>query len=294
MRRTLLALTLALAATSAVPSDARQGSHYRPGATGTLGVVATESPAPCRVGGPGLEAGGNAIDAAAATVFALNVARPQGCGLGGGGFLVYRSRTGKVRTLDFREIAPTAIKPDQFQGNGIYKQFTGHTTVGVPGVVAGMDAALARFGTLSFAQAIAPAEALARKGVRVTRTLATGIKDNAERFRRYPEAARIFLPGDQPLQAGSSFRQPELAADFRRLMRQGPSAFYTGTIARRVVAEMQGFQHPEIGDQGLLTMDDFKSYRPRWRAPVAGSYKGAQVFSMGPPTSGGVALLEML
>jgi gamma-glutamyltranspeptidase/glutathione hydrolase len=294
MRRTLLALTLSLLAVSAVPAKARQGSHYRAGVSGTMGVVATESPAAARIGRGVLEAGGNAVDAAAATVFALNVARPQGCGIGGGGFLVYRSRTGKVRSLDFREIAPAAIKPDQFQGNGLYKAFTGHTTVGVPGVVAGIDAALARYGTLSLRQAIAPAEQLARDGVRVTRTLATGTSDNAERFGRYPDTARIFLPGGQPLQAGSTFRQPALAADFRRLMRDGPSAFYTGTIARRVVAEMQGFQHPEIGDQGLLTMDDFAHYRPRWRPALEGTYKGAQIATMGPPTSGGVVLLEML
>src|SRR3954452_22423895 len=165
MRRTLLALTVALLAVSAVPAGAREGSHFRPGATGTLGVVATESPAASRVGRAVLESGGHAIDAAVATVFALNVARPQGCGIGGGGFLVYRSRTGKVRTLDFREIAPAAIRPDQFYGEGIYRQFTSHTTVRVPGVVAGMDAALARYGTLKFAQAIAPAEELARNGV---------------------------------------------------------------------------------------------------------------------------------
>src|SRR4051812_12751912 len=285
MRRTLLALTVSLLAVSAVPANARQGSHFRAGVSGSLGVVATESPAAARIGRGVLEAGGNAIDAATATVFALNVARPQGCGIGGGGFLVYRSRTGKVRTLDFRETAPAAIRPDQFQGNGIYRQFTGHTTVGVPGVVAGMDAALARYGTLRFAQAIAPAEELARNGVRVTRTLATGTKDNQERFGRYPESAKLFLPNCQPLQAGSTFRQPALAADFRRIMKNGPAAFYTGTIARRIVTEMQGFQHPDIGDQGLLTMDDFARYRPRWRAPLAGTYKGAQIFTMGPPTS---------
>src|SRR4051795_2214249 len=193
MRRTLLALTLALVAASAVPADARQGSHYRAGATGSLGVVATESPAAARIGRGVLEAGGNAVDAAAATVFALNVARPQSCGIGGGGFMVYRSRTGKVRTLDFREEAPAAIQADQFAGKGLYNAFTGHTTVGVPGVVAGMDAALARYGTVSLREAIAPAEALARDGVRVTRTMATGTRDNAERFRRYPATAAIFL-----------------------------------------------------------------------------------------------------
>jgi gamma-glutamyltranspeptidase/glutathione hydrolase len=294
VRRTLLLLALGLLAVSPVPARAREGSQFRPGVTGTLGVVATESPAAARVGRGVLEAGGNAVDAAAATVFALNVARPQSCGIGGGGFMVYRSGSGRVRTLDFRETAPAAIQPDQFQGQGLYRAFTGHTTVGVPGVVAGMDAALARYGTLSLREAIAPAEKLARDGVRVTRTLATGAKDNAERFSHYPEAARIFLPGGQPLQAGTTFRQPALAADLRRIMRQGPSAFYTGTIARRIVAEMQGFQHPEIGDQGLLTMQDFARYRARWRPPVTGAFKGAQIAAMGPPTSGGVVTLEML
>src|SRR4051812_26829770 len=172
MRRLLavLAAVVLLLALAGLPTaQARQGSRFHAGVTSRLGVIATESPAAARIGRAVLESGGNAIDAAAATVFALNVARPQSCGIGGGGFLVYRSRTGNVRTLDFREIAPAAIRPDQFQGNGIYKQFTGHTTVGVPGVVAGMDAALARYGTLSLPQAIAPAEQLARDGVRVTR-----------------------------------------------------------------------------------------------------------------------------
>src|SRR3954463_1975260 len=150
-----------------------------------------------------------------------------------------------------------------------------------------MDAALARYGTLSLREAIAPAEALARRGVRVTRTLATGTRDNAERFRRYPATAAIFLPGDQPLQAGADFRQPLLAADFRRIMRGGPAAFYRGTIARRIVAEMQGFQHPEIGDQGLLTMDALARYRALWRLPLTGTYKGAQIAAFPPPTSGG-------
>src|SRR4051812_16024379 len=224
----------------------------------------------------------------------MNVARPQSCGLGGGGFMVYRARTGRQRTLDFREYAPAAIKPDQFQGQGLYRAFTGHTTVGVPGVVAGMDAALARYGTLSLREAIAPAEELARGGVSVTRTLATGTRDNAERFRRYPATAAIFLPGDQPLQAGQTFRQPLLAADFRRIMRGGPAAFYRGTIARRIVTEMKGFQHPDIGDEGLLTMDDLAKYRALWRLPLTGTYEGAQIAAFPPPTSGGVALLEML
>src|SRR3954452_896235 len=294
MRRTILLLTLALLGVAALPAHAKEGTQFRPGATGRLGVIATESPAAARIGRGVLEAGGNAIDAAAATVFALNVARPQSCGIGGGGFMVYRSRTGKVRTLDFREEAPAAIRADQFAGKGLYNAFTGHTTVGVPGVVAGMDAALARYGTISLREAIAPAEALARAGVKVTRTMATGTIDNAVRFARYPAAQAIFNPGGRPLVAGQLFRQPLLAADLRRLMRGGAAAFYRGTIARRIVTEMKGFQHPEIGDAGLLTMDDFAAYHPVWRAPVIGTYKGAQIDAMPPPTSGGVATVEML
>src|SRR3954451_22982984 len=293
MRRTILALTLALVAVSAVPSRASQGSHFRPGVSGALGVVATESPAAARVGRGVLEAGGNAVDAADATVFALNVARPQSCGIGGGGFMVYRSHTGAVRALDFRETAPAAIRADQFTGKGLYNAFTGHTTVGVPGVVAGMDAALARYGTVSLREAIAPAEALARDGVRVTRTMATGTVDNAERLARYPAAQAIFNPGGRPLVARQQLPQPLLAADLRRIMRGGPAAFYRGTIARRIVTEMRSFQHPEIGDQGLLTMADLAAYHAVWRTPLTGTYKGAQIDAMPPPTSGGVATLEM-
>src|SRR4051794_41679727 len=198
MRRTILALTLALVAVSAVPSRASQGSHFSPGVTGRLGVVATESPAAARVGRGVLEAGGNAVDAAVATVFALNVARPQSCGIGGGGFMVYRSRTGKVRSLDFRETAPEAMEADQFAGKGLYNAFTGHTTVGVPGVVAGMDAALARYGTLSLREAVAPAEELARTGVRVTRTLAGGGAGAADPPRRHPAGAAVLPPRGPP------------------------------------------------------------------------------------------------
>ena len=118
MRRTVIILTLALLAVAAIPARATQGTQFRPGVTGTLGVIATESPAAARVGRGVLEAGGNAVDAAAATVFALNVARPQSCGIGGGGFMVYRSHTGKVRAVDFREEAPAAIQANQFSGTG--------------------------------------------------------------------------------------------------------------------------------------------------------------------------------
>src|SRR3954447_16035742 len=138
---------LAFCAAAAPGALAVQGSRYHEGVSGTAGVVATESPAAARAGRAVLARGGNAIDAAVTTVFALGAARPQSCGIGGGGFMVYRSPDGRVRALDFRETAPAAITATSLSGPGLHKTFTGHLTVGVPGTVAGMAAALERFGS---------------------------------------------------------------------------------------------------------------------------------------------------
>jgi gamma-glutamyltranspeptidase/glutathione hydrolase len=240
-----------------------------------------------------LESGGNAVDAAAATVFALNVARPQSCGIGGGGFMLYRSRTGRVRALDFRETAGAAATPRMFAGPGLHRDFTGHLTVGVPGVVAGMDAALARYGTRTLAETIAPAERLARAGFRVPQSMTSAIQTEADRIVKFPGTAAVFLRDGRPLPAGSTFRQPELAATFRRLMRGGADAFYRGTIAQRIVRDMQA-PRPATGDPGQLSLADFAAYRPVWRERIAGTYRGRVVFGFPPPTSGGVAIQEML
>lgn len=180
----LAALTLVIAVAVAVsPAWGAQGSRFRPAVSGQLGVVATESPAAARVGRRALERGGNAVDAAVSTVFALNVARPQSCGIGGGGFMVYRGAYGQTAALDFRETAPQAFTPDTLQGPGLHNTFTGHLTVGVPGTLAGMDAALKRYGTFSLARAIAPAVRLASRGVRVTPALSESMSENASRLK---------------------------------------------------------------------------------------------------------------
>ena len=287
--------TLVLAAAVALPAApaaAQQGSKLRPAATGAGGVVATESPAAGRIGRDVLRAGGNAVDAAVATVFAVGVARPQSCGIGGGGFAVYRSHTGKVRTLDFRETAPKAFRPDTLSPPGLHKTFTGHLTVGVPGTVAGLDALLARYGTRTLAQAIRPAERLAREGFAVPASLTRSAQDNAQRLRLFPAAAAQYLPGGAPPQTGSTFRQPELAATLRRIMRSGSHAFYRGTIAKRIVRDMAAPR--STPDAGVLTMEDLADYGPVWRQPVTGVFGDARVIAMGAPTSGGIALLEVM
>jgi gamma-glutamyltranspeptidase/glutathione hydrolase len=295
MSRSFLALSLAavLAAAFAPTAPAREGSKFHPEVRSPEGVVATESVIAARVGRSILENGGNAIDAAAATVFAMSVGRPQSCGIGGGGFMLYRSRTGRVRSLDFRETAPAAMTPTSLSGEGLHKTFTGHLTVGVPGVVAGLDAALTRYGTITLSEAIAPAERLARNGVVVPPSMTAAIAQNAERLRLMGSAAGVFLPGGQPLAAGQRLVQPELAASLRRIMRGGRDAFYRGTIARRIVRDM-GSPRPQTQDPGLLTLADFADYRAKWRTPLSDTYRDKTVYAVPPPTSGGVALLQML
>ncbi|MCW3012624.1 MAG: Gamma-glutamyltranspeptidase [Solirubrobacterales bacterium] len=281
-----------LLALGVAPADAREGSRLPVAAEGRTGVVATESPAASRVARDVLAQGGNAIDAAAAAVFAISVARPQSCGIGGGGFLVYRSASGATRTLDFREAAPAAYTPQTLDPPGLHKTFTGHLPVGVPGTVAGMDAALQRYGTRSLAATIAPAERLARRGFRIPTSLVGAMRQNAARLRLFPAAAAQFLKDGQPYAPGETLVQPELAASLRRLMRGGPAALYGGAIGRRIVADMRAAR--PTNDPGLLTLADLEAYSARWLAPVTGTYRGRDVVTMGPPTSGGVAIVEML
>src|SRR4051794_27735249 len=289
----LIAAICGLLALLPTTSNATEGSRFHPGVTSPYGVVATESPQAAAVGRDVLEHGGNAIDAAVSTVFALGVARPQSCGIGGGGFMVYRDHDGSVATLDFRETAPAAIKSDTFTGPGLYQTFTGHTTVGVPGVVAGMNAALKRYGTISLRRAIAPAQHLARDGFTVLQTLADSIAANENRIKLFPATAAQYLHDDgTPYSAGETLRQPDMARSLQRIMDDGPSAFYSGKIAHQIVDDMQA---PKLeGEQGLMTLKDLQAYRAKWRTPLIGSYRGREIDAMPPPTSGGTAIIEML
>jgi gamma-glutamyltranspeptidase / glutathione hydrolase len=298
MRRLLAVVVLAavLAAAALTTASAKEGSRFRPAVSGRLGVVATENEQAARVGRRVLERGGNAIDAAASTVFAMGVSRPQSCGLGGGGFLVYRGRTGRAATLDFRETAPAAFAPQTLQGPGLHKTFTGHLTVGAPGVVRGMAKALRRYGTISLARAIAPAERMARRGVTVTPALSESMAENADRLKLFPAAARQYLIGsERPYPAGSTLRQPDMATSLSLIRRKGPRAFYRGRIARLIAAEMRrARRNPIPGDAAVMRRSDLTRYRAKWRRPLLGSFRGRGIVAMPPPTSGGIAVLEML
>jgi gamma-glutamyltranspeptidase/glutathione hydrolase len=293
VQRRVLAACAATALIAPASASAVQGSRYHEGASGTAGVVASESPAAARAGRDALARGGNAIDAAVTTVLALGVARPQSCGIGGGGFMVDRSPDGKVRTLDFREIAGAAMKADSLSGPGLHKTFTGHLTVGVPGTLAGMASALQRFGTISLPVALQPAERLARLGFHVPTSMSGAMARRQKDLALFPAAAAQYLKDGAPYAPGDTLRQPELAATLRRLMREGPGALYGGVLARRIVRDMRA-PRPDTKDPGLLTIKDFSSYKALWRAPVHTTYRGRDVYAMGPASSGGQTMIEML
>ena len=294
MRKALIATCLlALLVGLTTTASGKEGTKLKRPATGQLGVIATESPAAARVGRTVLENGGNAVDAAAATVFAIGVARPQSCGIGGGGFMVYRSAQGKTDTLDFRETAPAAFRPRTLKSKGLHTDFTGHLTVGVPGTVAGMQAMLKRYGTISLARAVRPAERLARGGVRVTPEVAAATKENAKRLKLFPASRRQYLRRGKPLRAGSRLRQRDMAATLRRIIRSGPRGFYRGVNARRIVADMRRASRLK-GDRGIMRLRDLARYEAKWRAPLTGSFRGRQIVAMPPPTSGGIAVVQML
>ena len=278
---------------AAAGAPATPGSRLRPAVHGRLGVVATESPAAGLVGRRVLERGGNAVDAAVATVFALNVARPQSCGIGGGGFAVYRRADGRVATVDFRERAPLRFTPRTLVPPGLHKTFTGHLTVGVPGTVAGMDLLLRRYGTRTLARSIAPAASLAARGVRVTRSLSASMAANAARLRLFPAAAAQYLRHGQAYPPGSILRQATLARTLRLIAHHGPGAFYRGVIAGAIVADMRTARRRH-GDAARLALADLAAYRARLRPALVARYRGDTVITVPPPSSGGTTLIEIL
>ncbi len=259
---------------------------------GSRGMVSSRSALASAVGAQVLRDGGNAIDAAVATGFALAVTYPSAGNLGGGGFMVIRLADGRVVTNDHRETAPAAAHRDMYldaDGAVIPELSThSHLAVGVPGTVDGLLAVLARYGSKTRQELLAPAIRLAEEGFPVPPDMARDFARHAEHFARYPGSrAQFFNAEGQPLAAGELLRQPDLAATLRRIAAQGRAGFYAGETADLLVAEM-------ARGNGLITHEDLRNYRSVWREPVQGSYRGYTLYSMPPPSSGGVLLLQML
>ncbi len=291
---------LAAAVLSVLPATAQavEGSRLRTPATGPLWGVATDSPYAADAALAVLREGGNAVDAAVTAVFTIGVVRPDNCGIGGGGFLVYRGADGTSAALDFREMSP-AVGYEFSDGIGVpgtvaYSRGTGHNVVGVPGTVAGMDSALQRLGTIGLARSVQPAVSLARGGFVVSEELSNSLKWRELDLKLFPASALAYLKnGLTPYEPGETMALPDYAKSLELIGAQGPEAFYRGPIADAIVLEMRR-PSPYPNDRSSLTAKDLANYRPVWRKPLTGRYRGTEVIAMPPPTSGGIATMEML
>jgi gamma-glutamyltranspeptidase/glutathione hydrolase len=258
-------------------------------------MVATANPYATDAAVQVLNNGGNAIDAAIAIMFALNVVEPQSSGIGGGGFMMVRTKSGETVMLDSREMAPAGAKPDMFLGSdGKPLSFNvarlSGKAAGVPGALKLADYALKKYGSKTIADVIAPATKLADEGFIVTPRFEEAITDPTSLpvIQNTPEAAAIFLPGGKPIPVGTLFKQPDLAKTFRLLAKDGEAAFYGDTdLGRALVKAVQA-------KGGSMTVDDLKNYQVKTRQPIQGTYRGYDIFSAAPPSSGGLTMMQIL
>ena len=256
------------------------------------GMVVSSHHAAARAGASILERGGNAVDAAVATAFAVGVAQPFSAGAGGGAFALIRLPDGSVRALDAREAAPSKATATMFVAPGVPEQASVHgpLAVAVPAFVPGMVELLDQHGTMTLAEVLAPAIALAEEGVEIGAYHAgmTGFMRARLSRDQFAETWRIqFAPFDPATMKGQRLVQSDLARTLRLLASEGESVFRDGVVGRAIVTEV-------ARRGGLLTLDDMRNYQPRWREPIVSEYRGLRVASFPPPSSGGAVLAQAL
>ncbi len=283
-------------ARSAGGTDARYSGTYaggwrfgdlRPASFGASAMVSSNSELASAAGAEVMRNGGNAVDAAVAVGFALAVTYPFAGNIGGGGFMTIRMADGRTAALDYREVAPLAATRDMYidsTGKLTQGSLVGHLASGVPGAVAGMSAALERYGTKSLAEVMAPALRLARDGFVVDSALHLSLRGAQERICQFAGCA-TFFPDGAPMAPGATLRQPELARSLQLIAEQGAAAFYDGDVGAALVAEM------ERGG-GIITREDLRRYGPKWRDPVISTYRGHTLITMPPASSGGITMTE--
>ena len=270
-----------LAGDRSVPVEARNGMVV------TSHTLATE------VALEVLKKGGNAIDAAVTAGFALAVTQPRSGNIGGGGFMLISSQEKKeVVAIDYREKAPAGASRDMFLGSdgNVDPELSrwSHASAGVPGTVAGFALALEKYGTISLAESLAPAIELAEKGFVVTPRFSKGVKLRQERLFKFEAGKKKFLKSDGSFyEPGDIYIQADLAETLKRISQNGTKGFYEGKTAELIVAEMKR-------GNGLITLDDLKKYQPKIRKPVSGTYRGYDIYSMSPPSSGGAHIIQIL
>jgi len=279
------------------PPD-RRPAHFPPGWRFAAGgapfvarhaIVASDAPIASRVGSQIMRRGGNAVDAAVATAFALAVVYPEAGNIGGGGFMVIHLADGRNAAIDFRETAPLAATRDMYvgpDGKVTDRSLIGPLASGVPGSVAGLTAVLARYGTLPLSTVMQPAIRLAERGFVIDSASGRTLRGYAHNIAEFG-GAPLFVPDGQPLRAGETLKQPALAKTLRAIARRGRKAFYEGPIAEAWTSEL-------AKRGGIITMEDLRRYRPVWRTPIRSTYRGNTLLTMPPASSGGVTMTETL
>lgn len=278
-------LTFFVAVLLALPASAANAP-----AVAERGMVVSQEALASQIGVDVLKDGGSAIDAAVATAFALAVTHPAAGNIGGGGFLVYRPADGEAVTYDFRETAPAGAHPEMWLEDGEYsfrRHHMSHLSVGVPGTVAGLYLAWQDGGRLPWKRLVEPAIALARDGFTVTYGLAKSLERALPLFEPHPASMAQFTKDGRPFRPGERLVQKDLAKTLRRIADKGRDGFYKGRTAELIVAEI-------ARGGGLVGEEDLAAYEAKRREPVRGSYRGYEVISMPPPSSGGVTLIQML
>ncbi len=278
---------LALAALVACSLSLQAGSAP---ARARTGMVVSQSDIASEVGWQVIKDGGNAVDAAVATAFALAVTHPTAGNIGGGGFLVYRPAKGEPAAYDFRETAPAGSNPEMWLKDGKYDfdiHHNSHRSVGVPGTVAGLHLAWKEQGSRPWKDLVAPSITLARDGFEVSHGLARSLAGQLDEFKKYPASLAQFSKNGAPYEAGDVLKQPDLARSLERIAEAGPAGFYEGETALLIEKEMKA-------NGGLITREDLKAYQAKKRTPTTGTYRGFEVIGMPPPSSGGIAVTQML
>ena len=262
---------------------------------GKHAMVASQHELASKIGVEIMKKGGNAVDAAIAVGLALAVVYPEAGNIGGGGFMLIRDKNGIAHAIDYREMAPSAVNRDIFvdkDGNlikGEGSSTVGYRASGVPGTLAGFEMAFKKYGSgkVAWRDLVRPARLLAQNGYVLTYRLAELLKAYSDNLAKFEDSNRIFLKGGEFYEEGDVFRQPDLAHTLMRIEQKGAREFYNGQTAKLIADDMKAHN-------GLITLDDLKNYKAKERTPLRGNYRGHEIITMPPPSSGGVVMLEVL
>ena len=295
MRKISVLFFIAAILFSCVPRETKVSAAWREPVRGQHAMVASQHELASRIGIDVIKRGGNAVDAAVAVALALAVVYPEAGNLGGGGFMLMRFKDGKTAAIDYREMAPQAAnrniylndKGELIKGEG--GSAIGYRASGVPGTPAGLEMAFKKYGSgkVKWSELVAPAQKLAGNGYVLSYRLANLFKTYQKNLEQYEDSKKIFLNGGKFYEEGDVFKQPELANTLLRIQTKGAKGFYEGETAKLIADDMKAHN-------GLITLDDLKNYQPKERIPLRGTYRGYEIISMPPPSSGGIVLFQVL